>query len=277
LSAHAGDFLLKDRTEVEKDVHDAAQDIGYHDPTETPPETPPSICHNTPMNDCNQCTSMKLWWSKFRATVNDLLLKSNVHKCSTNKDKLEDGSQKKKTCPCLDNIWGKCKARPLFSQTEVDMETGTIDMKKKELWLNMFTSVVTYLFRCNTDITSLRSGTAIKGALLYVSNYVTKPALKTHVIFETVHSMFLKNSEVIASSDSGKDKARSKLMTKIVNSLSAKLEIGSPMASMYLLGNPDHPKVDFRSYLMIPLSRHRALLTLSINLNLSFCPHLNGL
>ncbi|KAF8240420.1 hypothetical protein L208DRAFT_1111382, partial [Tricholoma matsutake] len=29
-------------------------------------------------------------------------------------------------------------------------------------------------------------------------------------------------------------------MTKIVNSLSAKLEMGSPMGCMYLLGNPDH-------------------------------------
>ncbi|KAF8224634.1 hypothetical protein L208DRAFT_1310092 [Tricholoma matsutake] len=29
-------------------------------------------------------------------------------------------------------------------------------------------------------------------------------------------------------------------MTKIVNSLSAQLEMGSPMACMYLLGNPDH-------------------------------------
>ena len=36
-----------------------------------------------------------------------------------------------------------------------------------------------------------------------------------------------------------KDKARS-LITKIVNSLTAKLEIGGPMASLYLLGNPDH-------------------------------------
>ena len=243
-SAHAGDFLLKDRTEVEEDVQAATQDIGYHDPTETLPESPPSesICHDTPMNDCEQCTSIKSWWSKFRATVNDLLLKSNVHKCSTNRNK--DGSQNKARPykGCLDNIWGKCKARfprPLFTETKVDMETGTIDMKKKESWLNTFTYVVTYLFRCNTDITSLRSGTAIKGVLLYVSNYVTKPALKTHVIFETVRSIFLKNSDVIASSGSRKDKAR-KLMTKIVNSLSAKLEIGSPMASMYLLGNPDH-------------------------------------
>jgi hypothetical protein len=177
-----------------------------------------------------------------KATVNDILLKSNIHKCSTNRN--EDGSQNK-ACPykgCLDNICGRCKAhfpRPLFSQTQVGMETGTIDMKKTETWLNMFTYAVTYLFRCNTDITSLCSGTAIKGVLLYVSNYVTKPDLKTHVIFKTVCSMFLKHSEVIGNSESWKDKAR-KLMTKIINFLSAKLEIGSPMASMYLLGNPDH-------------------------------------
>ena len=243
-SAHAGDFLLKDKTQVKEDVHTAVQDVGYRDPTETLPEPPPlaSNCHETPMNDCEQCKLIKSWWSKFTSTVNDLLLKSNVHKCSSNKNK--DGSQNKARPykGCLDNIWGKCKARfprPTFSQTEVNLETGNIDMKKKESWLNTFTYVVTYLFRCNTDITSLRSGTAIKGVLLYVSNYVTKPALKTHVIFETVRSMFLRNSDVIASSESRKHKAR-KLMTKIVNSLSAKLEIGSPMASLYLLGNPDH-------------------------------------
>ena len=243
-SAHAGDFLLKDRAEVEKDVNTAEQDAGYRDPTETLPEAPPSpsksACHGTDNHD--DVASIESWWSQFRATVNDLLLKSNTHKCSTNRNK--DGSQNKGRPykGCLDNIWGKCKARfprPLFDQTEINMETGTIDMKKRETWLNTFTYVVTYLFRCNTDITSLRSGTSIKGVLLYVSNYVTKPALKTHVIFETVRSMFQKHSEVIGGSDSRKNKAR-KLMTKIVNSLSAKLEIGSPMASMYLLRNPDH-------------------------------------
>ena len=36
-----------------------------------------------------------------------------------------------------------------------------------------------------------------------------------------------------------KDKARS-LLTKIVNALTAKLDIGGLMASLYLLGNPDH-------------------------------------
>jgi hypothetical protein len=36
-----------------------------------------------------------------------------------------------------------------------------------------------------------------------------------------------------------KQKARA-LLTQIVNNLTAKMEIGAPMASMYLLGNPDH-------------------------------------
>ena len=243
-SAHAGDFLLKDRGEVEEDVRTAEQNAAYRDPTQTLPEAPPSTssCHNAPRVDCDERTLIESWWKQFRTTVNDLLLKSNTHKCSTNRNK--DGSQNRARPykGCLDNVWGKCKARfprPLFNQTKVNMETGSIDMKKRETWLNTFTYVVTYLFRCNTDVTSLRSGTAVKGVLLYVSKYVTKPALKTHVIFDTVRSMFLRHSEVIGGSDSRKDKAR-KLMTKIVNSLSAKLEMGSPMACMYLLGNPDH-------------------------------------
>ncbi|KAF8871880.1 hypothetical protein BD779DRAFT_1453410, partial [Infundibulicybe gibba] len=50
-----------------------------------------------------------------------------------------------------------------------------------------------------------------------------------------------RNSEMIGGDASRKEKAR-KLMTKIVNNLSAKVEMGSPMVCMYLLGNPDHYK-----------------------------------
>ncbi|KAF8225699.1 hypothetical protein L208DRAFT_1117873, partial [Tricholoma matsutake] len=46
---------------------------------------------------------------------------------------------------------------------------------------------------------------------------------------------------MIGGSDTRKEKA-CKLMTKIINSLSTKMEMGSPMIFMYLLGNPDHYK-----------------------------------
>ena len=44
---------------------------------------------------------------------------------------------------------------------------------------------------------------------------------------------------MLAGTQKRKDNARS-LLTKIVNAFTAKLEIGGPMASLYLLGNPDH-------------------------------------
>jgi hypothetical protein len=241
-STHAGDFVAGSREAAEANVDIASAQPGYHDPTETMPEAPPGQCLTEKCNGCEQCKALASWWTRFRTTVDDIILRSNIHKCTTNKNK--DGSQNKlrSFVGCLDNIWGKCKARfprPLFTKTEVDDETGHINMKKKEPWINTITYVVTYLFRCNIDITSLRSGTAIKGVLLYVTNYVTKPTLKTHVVFETVVSMFRKNTEILTGTESRQQKAR-KLITKIVNSLSAKLEMGAPMICTYLLGLLDH-------------------------------------
>ncbi|TFK58891.1 hypothetical protein BDN72DRAFT_781453, partial [Pluteus cervinus] len=142
----------------------------------------------------------------------------------------------------MDNKWGKCRARfprELIEKSHVDEESGGLILKKKEPWINTLTPVVTYLLRCNTDVTSLKSGTAAKGIVKYTTDYVTKSSLKTHVIFDTIRSMFDRHHDFITGNKSSQEKAKS-LMTKIVNNLTSKMEIGSPMASLYLLGNPDH-------------------------------------
>ncbi|KAF9460479.1 hypothetical protein BDZ94DRAFT_1377103 [Collybia nuda] len=83
------------------------------------------------------------------------------------------------------------------------------------------------------------SGTAIKAVVAYVSDYVTKPGLKTHALFDAIRSIFERNTELLAGSLKRKDKAR-KIITQTVNCLTAKMEIGGPMAALYLLGHPDH-------------------------------------
>ena len=70
--------------------------------------------------------------------------------------------------------------------------------------------------------------------MAYVSDYISKPALKTYLIFEAVKSVFDRNSEMLEESLDRKEKAR-RLLTQIVNNLTSKMEIGGPMASMYLL------------------------------------------
>jgi hypothetical protein len=163
----------------------------------------------------------------------------------------KDGTRRKNKASggCMDNKWNKCKARfprPTFLKTMID-ELGTISMKKVEAWLNTFTPLVTYALRCNTDVTSLSSGTAIKAVVLYVSDYITKSTLKTHTIFDSIRSIFQRNSEMMNGSLPTKEKAR-RFMTKVANLLSAKAEMGAPMICMYLLGNPDH----YTSHSFIP-------------------------
>src|SRR5215471_15584445 len=188
----------------------------------------------------HSCKDMAEWEEQFKDTVDDLIFHSNVHDCRTSVA-ADEKKQKKERRGCL-NKNGQCKARfsrEIYKETQVDPKTGALNVKKGEKWINTYTPVLTYLMRCNTDVTSLLSGTAIKAIVAYVSDYITKVGLKTYSIFDAIRSVIDKNSEMLGGDLARKQKARS-LLTQIVNNLTAKMEIGAPMASLYLLGNPDH-------------------------------------
>ena len=247
---HNGEFLTGSMDEVRHKV-DTEKDENEHytDPTQTLPEAPPPMCKEKTCNNCVGCKQLSSWWSRFRNTVDDLVLRSNVHNCSKNESTNE--KTRRKDRPTCINKYGNCKARfprPLFEQTEVDPKTGALNVKKGEAWINTFTPLVTFLLRCNSDITSLLSGTAIKAIVAYISDYVTKPGLKTHAIFEAIRSVFNRNSEMLGGSLKRKEKAR-KILTQTINFLTAKMEVGGPMANLYLLGNPDH----YSSHKFVPV------------------------
>jgi hypothetical protein len=232
-SVHVGEFMTGTMEKVVSDVECSAKDPQYKDPTQTLPEKPPPLCKHQMKDDCTRCKKHQTWWGKFSTTVDDILLKSNVHKC---------GGGKNGRRPTCINKQGNCKARfprTVFEQTEVDPQTGALNIKKGEPWLNTVTPVLTYVLRCNTDVTSLLSGTAVKAVVAYISDYVTKTALKTYTMFDSIKGVYERNSEMLSGSFARKEKAR-KLVTQMMNSFTAKSEIGTPMAALYILGNPDH-------------------------------------
>ncbi|KAF8815882.1 hypothetical protein BYT27DRAFT_7026502, partial [Phlegmacium glaucopus] len=199
-NAHQGEFLMGTQAEVLSTVFQAMQSDMYLDPTEMLPEPPPAPCTIPDCDCCQTCHKLKIWRDEFACKVDDVVSKSNIHTCSTNINKNGTQNKAKSYKGCLDNKWGKCKSRfprDTFTETQIDPVTGALNLKKLEPWINNFSSVVSYLFRCNTDVTSLRSGTAIKGTLLYVSDYITKMSLKTHVAFDSIRSVFQKNSEML--------------------------------------------------------------------------------
>jgi hypothetical protein len=247
-SVHMGEFFEGTKEDVNIRKQNSKLDPEYKTPTHTLPEPPPPACLKVNCKGfCFRCVSLSIWWQKFRYIVDDLIFCSNVHTCVIQSaDKSKAKSQR---VGCINKL-GKCKARfprPTYESTEVDPSTGALNMKKGEAWINTVTPVLTYLFRCNTDVTSLLSGTAIKAVIAYVSDYITKPSLKSHVIFSTIKSVFDNSSELLGGTLGQREKSR-KIITKIVNSLTSQLEIGAPMAALYLLGNPDH----YTNYKFVP-------------------------
>ncbi|KZP10045.1 hypothetical protein FIBSPDRAFT_685621, partial [Athelia psychrophila] len=176
--AHQGEFIGENHDVVKDRVQESSSLPGYEDPTQTMPEMAPPACDISDCTGCVTCDALKGWWVRFKDVVNDILLKSNMHKC-------------KKTC----NVNGRldCKARfprDTFPHTLLDEATGALTMKKGEERMNTFNYVLTYLLRCNSDVTSLLSGAAMKAVVAYVTEYVTKTGLKTYHVFDIIRSVF---------------------------------------------------------------------------------------
>ncbi|KDR65460.1 hypothetical protein GALMADRAFT_43933, partial [Galerina marginata CBS 339.88] len=168
-SVHIGEFLTGSKDEVEDQINiEKSENKKYQDPTQTLPDAPPPLCNNKTCDNCSDCEALESWWEKFRKITDDLIFKSNVHTCRKQSDKKSD----KKDRPGCINKHGNCKARfprKIVDQTEVDPKTGALNIKKGEAWINTLTPALTYLLRCNTDVTSLLSGTAVKAIVAYIS------------------------------------------------------------------------------------------------------------
>ena len=70
--------------------------------------------------------------------------------------------------------------------------------------------------------------------LMYVADYITKSPLKLYDLFQILAEVN-KNSSVIIGGEYESHVQAHKLITKIVNIMSAQMQIGEPMAAAYLL------------------------------------------
>ncbi|KAI0041268.1 hypothetical protein FA95DRAFT_1449933, partial [Auriscalpium vulgare] len=185
-SVHSGQLLTGSIENFDTYVKDAEKEPDYVNPALSLPCSPPELCeeHNIATDtSCQLCQPHHTdayieWKEKFESTVDDLLVRLNKHKHHAG---------------CINQKYDTCKSRfprDTLPATKVDSDTGSIELKHGEAWLNTFTYVLTYVLRCNSDVKSLLSGTAIKSIIAYITDYITKTPLKTHVMFEAVRTVF---------------------------------------------------------------------------------------
>ena len=77
-SVHVGEFMTGTMDEVKKQVHENMKAEEYQDPTQTLPDPPPEF-KECDCKKCESCENTANWWKIFKNTVDDLVLRSNVH------------------------------------------------------------------------------------------------------------------------------------------------------------------------------------------------------
>ncbi|KAJ7142799.1 hypothetical protein C8R44DRAFT_541773, partial [Mycena epipterygia] len=176
--------------------------------------------------------------SACRETVEELVKKSNwhVHKPTCWKY-LKPGEIHNDTT-CRMRINGE--VNPL---TRLDPETESIILRRLHPRINNYNALVMFLMRCNMDIKYIRSGEAAKALVYYVTDYITKSQLSTHVGLSAVEYAIKRNNEKYEGTNMAVTDLSSinrSLFTKTVMALMSKQETSHQQVMSYLVGGGDY-------------------------------------
>ncbi|KAF5336595.1 hypothetical protein D9611_006614 [Ephemerocybe angulata] len=126
--------------------------------------------------------------------------------------------------------------------TEVDTNTGTINLKRVNPRMTHYNPTVTFLMKCNTDIKFIGSGLDAKAFMYYVTDYITKAPLSMHAGL-TALSYAIRQAE--AKGVMGENAARGeavdrRAITIAINSMLGHQEVSHPQVMSYIFGGGEH-------------------------------------
>jgi len=110
-SVFVGEFLTGTHEEVKQRFDKDVQPSTYRNPVETLPVPPPIKDCATDCGICDSCRIYSTWQDMYLNTTDDIILKSNVHKCNSDLNKDGTKNKTKQYVGCKANKWGKCRAR----------------------------------------------------------------------------------------------------------------------------------------------------------------------
>ncbi|EPT00899.1 hypothetical protein FOMPIDRAFT_1109416, partial [Fomitopsis schrenkii] len=190
---HTGDFATGSKSDIDEHIHqhrassqsvsqdgsgecvindDSTNSETYRDPTMNLPSCPDPVIFT-------DHSALEDWFRNMLMESDDIIFRRNQHSQQHSKG-------------CKRTASSACRARyprELFDSTIIDPDSGAIRFKKTEPWINTFNHLLSYLLRCNTDVTCLLSGTTVKAVIAYVTDYISKAPYTTDSVFSSVKSV----------------------------------------------------------------------------------------
>ncbi|KAF5343263.1 hypothetical protein D9757_015149 [Collybiopsis confluens] len=118
-------------------------------------------------------------------------------------------------------------------------ETGELTLRCLDGLVNNFNRTIIEALHCNMDIKFVGSGASAKAVLYYITNYITKTQLKTHVAFAALARAVAKLGECDPNEDVFTVRAK-KLLQKCAYAMISQQELSAQQVCTYLLDLDDH-------------------------------------
>ncbi|KAF8176444.1 hypothetical protein K438DRAFT_1425640, partial [Mycena galopus ATCC 62051] len=116
----------------------------------------------------------------------------------------------------------------------IDPETGEIHLRCLNGLVNNFNFTMIQALRNNMDIKFIGSGASVKGILYYITDYITKSQLKTHVAFSMVELAVKKLGEYNPYEDGPTVRAK-RLLQKCAYAMLSQQELSAQRVASYLI------------------------------------------
>ena len=171
----------------------------------------------------------------FRKDVVRLVETCNIHKHSATCYKYSKGkSDASKSCRMR-------MPRVLIENSNIDISTGNITMRRSHPWINNFNEWIITACRSNMDIKFIWSGNDAKALVYYITDYVTKSALPFYDMFALAQQGIKSDEQQRVTNDMNNaiEKSR-KLVLRCYNMIASQQEVSGTQVTSYLMNYGDH-------------------------------------
>jgi len=121
----------------------------------------------------------------------------------------------------------------------IDPDMGSICLRCLDGLVNNFNMTILEAVRCNMDIQFIGSGESAKAMIYYITDYITKSQLKSHVAYAALQ-LAVKKCEDVDDADDDFTVRSKRLLQKCAYALISHQEMSAQQVASYLMGYEDH-------------------------------------
>jgi hypothetical protein len=122
--------------------------------------------------------------------------------------------------------------------SSIDGETGDLCLRCLDGMVNNFNATIIQTMRCNMDIKFIGSGSAAKAIMYYITNYISKPELKTNVAYAALELAVQKLGEYHPEEDMLTTRAK-QMLQKCCHAMISHQEMPAQAVALHLMDYGD--------------------------------------